>query len=274
MHRRIAGTAASLFTALAIGAPLASAAYAAPSTVHCGSGATAAECQLLDDLASQLGPIAELLGTAAPATDQAQGLAARSDGAAGVPTAEVVSVSEALLDQLAGLPAPVQTLVGATRLGDVTDTLHALVGVLTAPGADDQQSSGESTPTPAKASTSSSPLAPVGGARSSSGTSSEGTSATTGASASSDEVPDVPVGDPFTLAPLALPDFGFDTSFEPVVATDAAAPSSEKVELAALADLDGDSRAAELAVVAILSVMLLAGAGVAQLQANRHEIPD
>jgi hypothetical protein len=167
----------------------------------------------------------------------------------------------------------VQTLVGATRLGDVTDTLHALVDVLTAPSVDNQQSSGGSTATPAKASSSTSPLAPVGGARSS-GTSSLGSSATTGGSTSSDEVPDVPVGDPLTLAPLALPDFGFDAAFEPVVTTDAAAPASENVELAALADLDGDSRAAELAVVAILSVLLLAGAGVAQVQANRHEILD
>ena len=89
---------------------------------------------------------------------------------------------------------------------------------------------------------------------------------------SSAAVPDVPVGDPLSLGPLALPDFGFDRSFEPAFS----APSAEAAEEAAFAEaideLSGQSRTTELAVVAVLSLLLLAGAGVAQIQAKRHEI--
>jgi hypothetical protein len=277
MRRTIAGTAFSLVTALAIGAPLAGSSAAAPTTLRCGSGATAAECKLLDDLAAQLGPVAPLLGTAlAPLTSQAEDLAARSDSAAGVPTAEVVDVSEALLAQLGALPAPVEALVGPTRLGDLTDTLHALVGELTAPSAPEQQSTSGGTATPARAT--SSPATSLGGARAAEADSSSGGAVAPGGSTSSDRVPAVPVGDPLALAPLALPDFGFDTSFtaEPSPVEVVAAPTEQEVELAAITDAMGrdGGRNAELAVAGLLSVTLLAGAGIAQLQANRRTIPD
>lgn len=277
MRRTIAGTTASLLAALAIGGPLAPVGHTAPATLQCASSAPPAECALLDDLAGQLGPIAPLLGTVlAPLTGQAQGLAARSDQPAGVPTAEVVDVSGALLEELGTLPAPVKTLVGATRLGEVTDTLQAIVDGLTAPVAPaPQQSAGGSAATPAKTAPSSSASTSSGGTRAN-GTSGLGSSAATGGSTSSASVPDVPVGDPLSLAPLALPDFGFDPSFAPAATIDVAAPSAEALEAAAVTDAieHGASRAAELAVVAVLSVLLLLGAAVAQLQANRHQIPD
>ena len=274
MHRTFAGTAAVLLSALAIAAPLASTAHAGPTTLHC-AGSTTTACQQLDDLASQLGSVAPLLGTAlAPLTTEAQGLAARSDSAAGVPTAQVLDVSKALLGQLGSLPAPVQTLVGATRLGALTGTLDALVGSLTAPVANDQQSAGSSGgATPAKTTTYTPAAAPVGGLRSTDSSSAAAPAA--GGSTSSDAVPAVPVGDPLTLAPLALPDFGFDTAFTPVVTNaDAAVPSAEQAKLAVADAMGGGSRTPELAVVTVLSLLLLAGAGVAQLQANRHQIPD
>jgi hypothetical protein len=272
MRRTIAGTAV-LVTALTIGAPMASASPAAPATLHC-AGSAAVECELLDDLAAQLGPITPLLGTLAPVAAEAQDLATRSDSAAGVPTAEVVAVSSSLLDGLDALPAPVQALVGATRLGDVADTLQALVATLTAPPAESQQSSAGSGATPAQA-TSSSTAAPFGGARAADAGSSGATTTSSGGATSGDAVPAVPVGDPLALAPLALPDFGFDQAFVPAP-VEVAAPSAEDAQLAALTEaIDRDGgRTAELAVAAVMSLLLLAGAGIAQLQANRHQIPD
>jgi hypothetical protein len=273
MRRTIAGTAAVLLTSLVIWGPLASPGGAAPSTLQC-AGSSAPACALLDQFSAQLGPIAPLLGSAAPLTSQAQDLAARSDTAAGVPTAQVVDVSDALLAQLGALPAPVQTLVGATRLGDVTHTLQALVAALTAPVAPTQQSSsGSGGATPARTSTPAA-VAPFGGARAAEASAAPAPAATGGAT-SSDKVPAVPVGDPLTLAPLALPEFGFDPSFAPAVTVDTdTAQTAHEARLAAVEDsLGGDSRA-ELVVVAGLSVVLLAAAGVAQLEAKRHQIPD
>ena len=63
MRRTTAGTAATLFAALAIGGPLASAATAATPTLRCAVSAPPAACGLLDDLAEQLGPVAPILGT-------------------------------------------------------------------------------------------------------------------------------------------------------------------------------------------------------------------
>ena len=102
MRRTTAGIAVSLLAALAIGGPL-GVERATPLPPRCSArpATPPAACALLDDLAGQLGPIAPLLGAPlAPLTGSAQGLAARSDQPAGVPTAEVVEVSEALLEQL------------------------------------------------------------------------------------------------------------------------------------------------------------------------------
>ena len=270
MRRTIAGTAVSLLAALAIGGPFGATGHAAPATLRC-AGADSPECALLDDLAGQLGPIAPLLGSAlAPLAGEAQGLAAQSEPPAGVPTADVVAVSEDLLGQLGSLPPAVQTLVGGTKLDALTDTLEALVAELTAPATGAPQSAGGSKATPAKTAPSS--PAAVGGARSSGGSGGLGAPAPAGGSTSSAAVPDVPVGDPLALAPLGLPDFVSDPSFAPAATVDA--PSAEALEAAATEALGGGGRAAELAVVAVLSALLLAGAGVAQLQANRHRIAD
>jgi hypothetical protein len=274
MRRIAAGTAVTLLSMVTIAGPLATVGHAGSSSLRCAVPAPPAACSLLDDLAAQLAPIAPLVAPAAPSVAAAQGLAARSDQSGGVPTAEVVQVSQALLGQLAALPASVETLVGATRLGAVTGTLQSLVGQLTAPAP--QQSSGGSAATPARSSGTSG-LGTVSSGRSD--TSSFGGSASTSASSSSSSpssasVPDVPAGDPLTLSPLALPDFGFDQSFEPAVVAPAAA-STEDVALAeAIDELSDESRAPELVVVAVLSLLLLGGAGVAQLQANRRQILD
>ncbi len=274
MRRRTAATAA-LFAALAIGGPLAGTAAAGPTTLRCAVAAPPAACAHLDDLAAGLAPVAPLLGSDLTAlVAPAQGFAARSDQPAGVPTAEVVGVSAALRDQLGSLPPAVQGLVGATVLGDLTGTLDALIAELTAPGTPTQSASGTSKPTPAKTAPSTS--AP---AARSTDTSSFGSSASTSPASpapSSDAVPDVPVGDPLTLAPLGLPDFGFDQTFEPAVEASIESPALERSE--ALKDavdaMAGGGRGAELAVVVVLSLLLIAGAGVAHLQAQRHTIPD
>jgi hypothetical protein len=274
MRRTAAATAASLLAALALGGPLASGGAAAPTSVQCATATPSSACALLDDLAAQLDLIAPLVGDLAPLAVPAQGLAAESDQPGGVPTAEVVSASQGLLAQLATLPEPVESLVGAAGLSGLTATLQALVAELAAPIAGEQQStSGSSSATPAARSTSSAPLAASGSRSGATGSSSGSTSA--GSAPSGAAVPDVPVGDPLTLGPLALPDFGFDQSFEPRLS---AVPTAELAQEAsfndAMEDLTGgDGHGAGLAVVTVLSLLLLAGAGVAQLQANRHQIP-
>jgi hypothetical protein len=280
MRYTAAGIAAPLLAALAIGGPFASAGRAAPASVQCATASPPAACALLDDLAAQLGPVAPLLGDPlAVLTSSAQGFAARSDQPAGVPSAEVVQVSAALRDQLAALPQPVEALVGATVLGGLTDTLDALVAQLGAP-ATGEQGSGTTSPTPANVA----PTAPSSSSGSRTSASSSGGSVSTGSSSSSSpsstssaSVPDVPVGDPLTLAPLALPDFGFDPAFTPA-AVDVAAPTPAAAEAAAYEEmmdaLPDQGHGPELAVVVVLSLLLLAGAGVAQVQANRHQIPD
>jgi hypothetical protein len=272
MRRRlIAGTAVSLLAVLAIGGPMASAGRAGPSTLQCGAASPPPACALLDQLATQLGPIAPLLGAVlAPVTGEAQGLAGLSDQPAGVPTAQVLGVAQTLSDQLGALPEPLRTLVGTAQLAQVTDTLDALIATLTAPVAPQESASG-STATPAKTAPASS-AAPVGGTRSSGATSFGGAPAAGGAPSSA-TVPDVPVGDPLALAPLALPDFGFDPAFSPSEGIDLVVPSVETTRAAVAEQLGGnDGPGAELAVVAALSILLLAGAGIAQLQANRNQI--
>jgi hypothetical protein len=275
MRRTAAATAASLFAALAIGGPLAGTGAGASTTLSCAVASPPAACAHLDDLAAQLKPIAPILGTdLASLVTPAQGFAARSDAPGGVPTAEVVQVSSGLLDGLAALPDPVEALLGAVVLDELTGTLEALVHELSAPVTGEQQPAGASKPTPAKTA----PAASSSAGPRSSDTSSFGGSASTsgsGGTTSSAAVPDVPVGDPLLLAPLALPDFGFSPTFEPVEVADLAPAVDEaEVALAEAADaLSDQGSGAELAVVVVLSLLLIAGAGVAHLQAQRHTIP-
>jgi hypothetical protein len=273
MRRTTAATAA-VFAALAIGGPFVGAAAAGSATLHCAVASPPAACEHLEDLAHQLDPVAPIVGgELAELVTQAQGFAARSDQPAGVPIAEVVQVSTALSDQLGSLPSSIEALLGVARLGDLTGTLDALAAELMAPVFPSPSGAGTSAPTPAETAPSTSSSSAVR----SSDTSSFGASAATsssGGSASSDAVPEVPVGDPLLLAPLALPDFGFDQGFAPAVeaSIDDAAVDPEVLGDAVDA-MSGDARGAELAVVVVLSLLLIAGAGVAHLQAQRHTIP-
>src|SRR5688572_6199154 len=105
MRRTAAGTAVTLFAALAIGGPLAGAAAAGTATLRCAVSSPPAACALLDDLSAQLGPVAPILGAdLASLVGDAQGYATRSDSSAGVPISEVTVGSSALLDALRSLP--------------------------------------------------------------------------------------------------------------------------------------------------------------------------
>jgi len=275
MRRTAAGIAVSLLAALALGAPAASARPAGPATLRCGTPAPPEACELLDDLAAQLGPVNGLLGPVlAPLTGPALGFSGRSDQPAGVPTADVVRVSEDLLEQLDLLPGAVQGLLGPTQLGALTATLQSLVDELTAAATGEQESAGGSKPTTAKTTT---PAGPSAAPRSGS-TSGLGASTSTSRSpspTSSATVPDVPVGDPLILAPLGLPDFGISQTFEPVmepIASEATRAAQEAAYAEAVDALPQQSRKAELAVVIVLSLLLIVGAGIAHLQQERHTI--
>lgn len=281
MRRTAAGLATALLAALALCGPLAGTGQAGPAALRCATPAPPEACALLDDLAAQLAPVSSLLGPAlAPLTGPAAGFAARSDQPAGVPTGEVTLVSKGLLQQLALVPDPVEALVGPTQLGALTNTLEALVAELAAPvaGGGQQSAAGSSTPTPARAS------APAASSGSRSGSTSIGGSSvapvapSTGSSTSGAKVPEVPVGSPLALGPLAMPEFTFDPSAEPIgideVAAAAAPTTAEDAQRALAESLPGKGPGAELAVVVGFSLLLLAGAGIAQVQANRHVIPD
>ena len=98
---------------------------------------------------------------------------------------------------------------------------------------------------------------------------------------SSPPIPDVPLGDSLTFAPLALPNFGFS----PTVGVDAATGASPATQEAAV---DATNRAIDAAmvkipsngtgtgigIVAALSVLLLGAALAAQVREARHTIPD
>jgi hypothetical protein len=272
--RRTTAATATFFAALAIGGPFTGTAAAGPATLHCAVASPPAACEHLDDLAGQLAPISGVLGPdLAELVTPAQGFAARSDQAAGVPIAEVVRVSTALNDRLGDLPRSVESLLGAALLGDLTGTLDALVADLTAPVSGSPSGAGTSEPTPAKTAPSTSSSSSARSSDTSSFGASGATGGGTGQAASGDAIPDVPVGDPLLLAPLAMPDFGFDQSFAPAVeaSIDAAAVESEMAD--AVEAMSGGARGAELAVVVVLSLLLIAGAGVAHLQAQRHTIP-
>ena len=283
MRRIAAGIATVLLAAVAISGPLASTGQAGPAALQCATGTPPAACALLDQLAAQLQPVASLLGVPlADLTGPALGFAARSDQPAGVPVAEVLTVSESLNQALSVLPDSVGVLLGQARLDGLSSTLTGLVAALSAPAPSGQESAGTSEPTPAKVSPATSYSSSTSAPRTSS-SSSLGGSASAPASSSSTSsaaVPNVPVGDPLTLAPLGMPEFGFSQTFEPLtepLVTDASL-SPESIEEAALAEsiasLPKHDGRTELGVVVVLSLILIAGAGLAQVQQNRHVIPD
>ena len=282
MRRTAAGIAVILLAAVALTGPLASVGQAGPATLQCATGTPPPACALLDKLAAQLAPVASILVPVADAVGTAQGLAARSDQPGGVPVADVVTASKALSQQLSILPDGVEALLGQARLDGLTTTLTKLIAETSAP-VTDQQAAQTSQPTPAQTSpttysSSSGATAPRSGSTPTLG----GSTSSASSSPSSAAVPAVPVGDPLTLAPLGMPDFGFNQTFEPVaeptIAADVAL-SSDAVEAASMADaidsLPDHSRRTELVVVAVLSLLLVAAAGIAQFQQSRqHVIPD
>jgi hypothetical protein len=286
MRRSAAALAAAVLTTLVLSGPLAASVQSAPApTITCGAGATSTECKLLDQLAAQLAPLQPVLVLAGPAMAQvipgAAGLAALSDQAGGVPVAQVTTQVQALLDQLDVLPAPVRNLLSAAKLDGLITTLESLLAEVTAPiaGAEAEQGAkptpaktgGSTAPAPAPRSTATSSGAPTLGGSLSAPESSLGAS-----TAESPAIPDVPVGDSLTFAPLALPSFGFDTEF--VAPEETAAPVAEdaplQLEQAAADALPDGGAGTQVGVVVVLSLLLIGGAFAAQAHQNRHVIPE
>lgn len=274
-------TAAALVTvALAAGlltGPLASTGAAGASVIECAAEPAAPACALLDDLAAQLGPLQPVLSLAGPVmaqlTPAVQGLATRADQPSGVPAAEVTTQAQALLDQLDALPSPVRELLAVAALDGLVTTLEDLVAELAAPLAGDQGGAETSPPTPAPRST----TAPTSATSSGPPTLGGSFDSSAPAASSSPAVPPVPVGDPLTLAPLALPTFASERSlgrapFEPAAP---AAPTEVRLDAAAAAArLPDGTSGADIVVVIVLSLLLLGAAVVAQAHQNRRTIPD
>jgi hypothetical protein len=285
MRRSAAALAAAALTTLVLTGPMAATVQSAPApAITCGAGATSTECQLLDQLAAQLAPLQPVLVLAGPVMAQvvpgAAGLAALSDQAGGVPVAQVTTQVQALLSQLDALPAPVRDLLSAAKLDGLVTTLEALLAEVTAPvtgvegeqGAKPTPAETGGAPAPAPRSTATSSGAPtLGGSLSGSGS---GLGAST---TDSPAIPDVPVGDSLTFAPLALPSFGFDPQF--VAPEEAAAPTAAddaalSMEQAAADALPDGGPGTQVGVVVVLSLLLIGGAFAAQAHQNRHVIPE
>jgi hypothetical protein len=282
MRRSAAALAAAVLSTLVLTGPMAASVQSAPApAITCGAGATSTECQLLDQLAAQLAPLQPVLVLAGPVMAQvvpgAAGLAALSDQAGGVPVAQVTTQVQALLDQLDVLPAPVRDLLSAAKLDGLITTLEALLAEVTAPvtGVEGEQGAkptpaktGGAAPAPAPRSSATSSGAPtLGGSLSASGSG-------LGTTADSPAIPDVPVGDSLTFAPLALPSFGFDPEF--VAPEEAAAVEDAPLQLeqAAAASLPDGGAGTQVGVVVVLSLLLIGGAFAAQAHQNRHVIPE
>jgi hypothetical protein len=286
MRRAAAALATAVLVAVVLTGPMASLGHAEPSpSITCPGAAASPECQLLDQLAAQLAPLQPVLALAGPVTAQLapalQGLAGRADQPGGVPASLASNQAQALLDQLSVLPAPVRDLLSAPQLGGVLTTLEDLVAELAEPVVGGPSAADASTPTPAAtggstsgpSGPSSSDMPPLGGSVSASA----GAGATPATSSSA--MPDVPVGDSLTFAPLALPDFGFS----PTVGLESSAPSPELVDEvqhavnAAAIDLANPSHGVNVGVVLAASLLLLGAAFATQAhQARqaRHTIPD
>ncbi len=288
MRRTAAALSATLLATVLLAGPLAATGQAGPSTtVSCAGASTAPECVLLDRLAAQLAPLQPVLALAGPVLAQiapaAQGLAVQADQPGGVPASAVSAQAEALLAQLSLIPQPVRNLLSAAQLGGLTDTLEALVAEL-APAAAGQQS-GATAGKPTPATTGGSRGAPSGSTTgdlpSLGGSLSGADSGATLGGASSPAIPDIPVGDSLTLAPLALPDFGFGQDFDvdasvlasPEAIEEAAAVAEQAIG-ASVVDVSGDGTTTGLGIVAGLTVLLLGAALAAHVREQRHVIPD
>lgn len=257
MRTRIALAGALLGTAVVLG-PFAGTGHgAAPTVVRCPSPESAEVCDLLDEAAALLGPLQTVLAPAGAdlGVVNLPTLAARPEGvAASVVLDQVTSVR----DQLGDLPEPLRSTPGVVQLAEVLDDL---VGTLTAPADDQVAPASPERPTPASPTPGpAGPTTSFGGTASSSGT--------TATPVDSPAIPDVPVGDSLTLAPLALPDFGFDQDFEiPAAATElaAAAPVVDEAELAfqAAADRLQEGSSGPEVLVTVAAVVLLLGTAVA-----------
>ncbi|HEV8115133.1 MAG TPA: hypothetical protein VGP53_02765 [Acidimicrobiales bacterium] len=290
MRRTAAALATLVLAALAVVGPLAPVGQAAPGpTIHCGASATSPECALLDQLAGQLAPLAPVLALGGPViselTTATLGLAARADQPGGVPAAQVAAQAQALLDALAVLPQPVRSLLAAAQLDGLASTLEALIAETTAvpAAALAPQAAAPAPPTPAAVASVPAPAPAVSPGLPSSGDSLSAVgSGEATRSTPSPAIPDVPVGDPLTLAPLALPDFGFSPTVGLAPAADLASPAAasgaaDGVQLAAEAAarrLPSRGDGPEVVVVVALSVLLLGAAFATQSRQNRHTIPD
>lgn len=289
MRRTAAALATAILAAVVLTGPMATIGQAGPSSsVRC-PGATTSACELLDQLAAQLAPLQPVLALAGPVVAQlapaVQGLAARADQPGGVPTAVVADQAQALLGQLDALPAPVRDLLPAAQLDGLTTTLEALVAELTEPVVGGQKAEESSQPTPAATGGSSASPAPASSTAASpssfGGSLSGDDSSGARRGSSSPAIPDVPVGDTLTFAPLALPDFGFSPTvglgpsaeIASSTAADAAVDDAQLALDAAMAGLPG-SRGTEIGVVVVLSLLLLGAAFAAQAHKNAHTIPD
>lgn len=267
MRTRIALAGALLGTAAVVG-PLATAAHGAgPAAVRCPSSVRAEVCDLLDQAAAQIQPLQVVLAPAGADLGivSLPSLAARPEG---VPTAVVLSRVTSVRDQIADLPAPLQSTPGLVQL---VDSLDALVGALTAPVGDEVAPASPERPTPAAPT-------PAPASRSTAYGGTETSAASPSAPVDSPAIPDVPVGDSLTLAPLSLPDFGFDQGFDepaPAVASATPATGAGTAELAyqtAADRLQQGSTGPEV-LVTVAAVVLLLGAAVALDARKRAPVP-
>ena len=261
----LAGTLMSL----ALVGPLASRAEAAPvEVVRCPSASSAVVCELLDQAVASLAPLQTVVAPAGADLGLVSlpGLAARPEG---VPAEVVLAQTTSLREQLAALPAPVR---GTPALEELARTLDALAAALVEPVAGPVSPASPTHPTSAPA-----PSAPRSAPAA--GSSFGGAASSSEASAPVDRpaVPGVPTGDSLTLAPLALPDFGFDQGFTAAPdALDAPAPSVRPAELAlpTAADQLPEGSSATEVVATIAAVVLLVVAAVAvDLRKRTRTIP-
>jgi hypothetical protein len=284
MRRPAAALAATVLAAVILGGPMASPGVATPSSaVQCAAVTPSSACPFLDQLAAQLAPVQPVLALAGPVTAElasaVAGLAARADEPAGVPSAEAAGQAQALLDQLSMLPAPVRDLLAVTQLDGIVGTLEAFVSELAAPVTGDPSAAETGSPTPSATGGSS-----TGAAGSSAPGSFGGSVSATGdggatPATSSPAIPDVPVGDSLTFAPLALPDFGFSPTIglDPQIASEAVIEDVQRAINATALDLADPGNGAHPGVVVVVSLLLLGAAWAAQAQQARQAhrtIPD
>ena len=271
MRTRIALAGALLSTVAVVG-PLAAAGHGAgPGVVRCADPAEAAVCELLDRAAEQLEPLQAVLAPAG-ADLGLVGLPALAARPEGVPTPEVLVQATSLRSQISSLPEPVR---GAPGVVDLAQSLDDLIAALAAPAGPIVAPASPSRPVPAPRPAPDAPQA----ARPPSTFGGTATSSSTPSSAPVDRpaIPDVPVGDSLTFAPLALPDFGFDQGFEaaPSELTSGVVDATTELAVPAAADhLPKGSRGPEVLVTVAAVVLLLAAAVALDARKRPPVLPD